>query len=92
MYSTSTNYEVDVVINALEGFKLFMVNKSEIIIRIDCKAIVAYGSQQINTDKKPHKRWLLFQEYVYHNLIKINFEHIKGVNSSVGWGWHPRDW
>ena len=40
---------------------------------------MAYGSQQINTDKKPHKRWLLFQEYVYHNGIKINFEHIKGV-------------
>jgi len=40
---------------------------------------VAYGSQQINTDKKPHKRWLLFQEYVYHNGIKINFEHIKGL-------------
>jgi len=58
-----------------------MVNKSEIIIRIDCKAIVAYGSQQINTDKKPHKRWLLFQEYAYHNGITINFERIKGAKN-----------
>ena len=81
VYSTSTDYEVVVVINALEGFKLFLINKSEITIKTDCEVIVAYGSQQINTDKKPHKRWLLFQEYVYHNGIKINFEHIKGVKN-----------
>ena len=58
-----------------------MINKSEISIRTDCEAIVAHGSQQKNTNKKPHKRWLLFQEYVYHNGIKINFEHIKGVKN-----------
>jgi len=34
-------YEVNVVIKALEGFKLFLVNKSEITIRTDCEAIVA---------------------------------------------------
>jgi len=41
------------------------------------------SSQQINTDKKSQKRWLLFQEYVYDNGIKINFEHIKGVKNVV---------
>jgi len=81
VYLTSTYYKVNVVINALEGFKLFLINKSEITIKTDCEAIIAYGSQQINTNKKPHKRWLLFQEYVYHNGIKINFEHIKGVKN-----------
>jgi len=49
------NYEVNVVINALEAFKLFPINKSEITIRTDCEAIVSYGSQQINTDKKSQK-------------------------------------
>ena len=83
VYSTSTDYEINVVINALEGFKLFLINKNEITIWTDCETIVAYGSQQINSDKKPHKRWLLFQEYVYHNGIKINFEHIKGVKNVV---------
>ena len=67
VYSTSTYYKVNVLINVLERFKLFLINKSEITIKTDCKAIMAYGSQQLNTDKKPHKRWLLFQEYVYHN-------------------------
>ena len=81
VYSTSTGYEVNAVINALEGFKLFLINKSKITIRTDSEAIVAYDSQQINTGKKPHKKWLLFQEYVYHNGIKINFEHIKGVKN-----------
>jgi len=71
------------VINALKAFKLFLINKSEITIRTYCKAIVAYNSQQINTDKKSYKRWLLFQEDVYHNGIKINFEHIKGVKNVV---------
>jgi len=61
VYSTSTNYEVNAIINVLEGFKLFLVNKREITLRTYCEAIVAYGSQQIHTDKKPDKRWLLFQ-------------------------------
>ena len=30
VYSTSTDYEVNVVINALEGFKLFLINKSKL--------------------------------------------------------------
>ena len=71
------------MINALKAFKIFLINKSEITIRTDCKAIVAYNSQQINTDKKSYKRWLLFQEDVYHDGIKINFEHIKGVKNVV---------
>jgi len=37
VYSTSTDYEVNVVINTLEGFKLFLVNKSKITIRTDCE-------------------------------------------------------
>jgi len=52
VYSTSTDYEVNVVINDLEGFKLFLINKSEITIKTDCEAIVAYGSQQIKNPTK----------------------------------------
>ena len=55
-HRTSTDYEVNAVIKTLEAFKLFLINKSEITIRIDCEAIVAYGSQQINTDKKTSQK------------------------------------
>ena len=44
------------MINALEGFKLFLINKSEITIRTNCETIVAYGSQQINTDEKTSQK------------------------------------
>ena len=48
------------MINALEAFKFFLINKNEITIRTDCEAIVAYGSQQINTDKKKTSQKMAF--------------------------------
>nr|KYP64477.1 Putative polyprotein [Cajanus cajan] len=44
VYSTSTDYEVNAVINSLKTFELFLINKKEITIRTDCEAIVAYGN------------------------------------------------
>jgi len=44
VYSTSTEYEVNAVLNPLEGFKVFLINKSEITIKTDGEEIVAYGS------------------------------------------------
>ena len=81
VYTTSTDYEVNAIIHSMDSFKLFLIHKKEITIRTDCEAIVAYGTHQINSDRKPHKRWLKFQEYIYHNGIYINFEHIKGKNN-----------
>ena len=70
VYSTSTDYKVNVVIHALEGFKLFLINKSEIAIRTNYEAIVAYGSQQINTDKKT-------QGYNKKKPCKVSYQNIK---------------
>jgi len=78
VYSTSTDYKVNAVINSIKSFELFVINKTEITIRTDCEAIVAYANSQLHSDKKPHKRWILFKELVYHNGIKATFEHIKG--------------
>jgi len=78
VYSTSTDYEVNAVINSIKSFELFIINKTEITIRTYCEAIVAYANSQLHSDKKPHKRWILFKELVYHNGIKATFEHIKG--------------
>ena len=47
VYLTSTDYEVNAVINALEGFKLFLINKIETTIRIDCEAISLIVSQEL---------------------------------------------
>jgi len=80
VYQTSTDYEVNAIIHALEAFKLFLINKPEITIRTDCEAIVSYGKNQINNDKKPHKRWLLFRDYINSGKI-INFEHIKASDN-----------
>jgi len=81
VYTTSTDYEVNAVINAIKNFELFIINKTEITIRTDCEAIVAYANSQLHSDKKPHKRWILFKELVYRNGIKITFEHIKGIKN-----------
>lgn len=81
VYSTSTDYEVNAVINSIKSFKLFLINKKEIGIKTDCEAIVAYANSQLYKDKKPPKRWILFQEMVYHDGLKINFEHIKGKSN-----------
>ena len=48
VYQTSTDYEVNAIIHALEAFKLFLINKPKIIIRIHCEAIVIW--------KKPNQQ------------------------------------
>ena len=55
VYSTSTDYEVNAVINSIKSFELFIINKTEITIRTDCEAIVAYANSQLHSDKKPNQ-------------------------------------
>jgi len=44
------------------------------------KQLFLMEKNQINNDKKPHRRWLLFRDYINFGKI-INFEHIKGSDN-----------
>nr|UYZ57208.1 polyprotein [Banana streak IM virus] len=69
--------EVHAVINSLEKFKIYYLDKKELIIRTDSQAIVAFYKKQ--ADHKPSRtRWLMLIDYITGLGINVKFEHIDG--------------
>ncbi|KAG6468385.1 hypothetical protein ZIOFF_073061 [Zingiber officinale] len=72
--------EVQAVINSLEKFKIYYLDKSELIIRTDSHAIVKFYEKA--TDHKPSRvRWLTLSDYISGIGIKVSFEHISGKDN-----------
>lgn len=78
---SSIDAEVLAIIYGLNSFKLYILNKSEIIVRTDCEAIVKFH-QTINQKNSSKRRWLNFVDTisVYNNII---FEYIKGKDNNL---------
>lgn len=69
--------EVQAVILSLEKFKIYYLDKRELVIRTDSKAIVKFYEKC--ADHKPSRvRWLTLTDYISGIGIKVNFEHIDG--------------
>ena len=66
----------------LNSFRLFILNKKEILVRIDCEAIVKFfnnkSSKHIN-----QRRWLAFKDRIINSNYRVIFEHIKGSDNSL---------
>lgn len=77
----SINVEILAVIYGLNTFRIYILNKPEILIRTDCEAIVKFH-QKINDKTSSRRRWLIFLDTIsiYHSRI---FEHIKGNDNSI---------
>ncbi|KAG6533821.1 hypothetical protein ZIOFF_007699 [Zingiber officinale] len=72
--------EVQAVINSLEKFKIYYLDKSELIIRTDSHAIVKFYEKA--SDHKPSRvRWLTLSDYISGIGIKVSFEHISGKDN-----------
>ena len=60
----------------------FIISKKEIIIRIDCEAIVKFYKLK-NEKRYSQRRWLNFTERIIKSSVKIEIEHIKGKDNSL---------
>jgi len=78
---SSIDAEVLAIIYGLNSFKLYILNKNEILVRTDCEAIVKFH-QKINQKASSKRRWLNFMDTIsiYPNVI---FEYIKGKDNSL---------
>ncbi|KAJ8476364.1 hypothetical protein OPV22_020091 [Ensete ventricosum] len=67
--------EVQAVINSLDKFKIYYLDKRELIIRTDSQAIVTF-CKKISDHKPSRVRWLAFTDYITGTGLDIKFEHI----------------
>lgn len=74
--------EIFAVMESLEKFKIFYLDKREITLRTDCQAIIAFYEKM--AVKKPSRiRWIGFCDYITNTGIQVHFEHIKGENNQL---------
>ena len=76
--TSSLDYEILAVINALQSFHLYLLNKQEIVTRTDCEAIVKYFKTEKENNKRVMSRWIDFKNEIINTGIKVIFEHIAG--------------
>jgi len=77
---SSIDAEILVVIYGLNSFKLYIINKKEILVRTDCEAIVKFH-QKINGKSSNKRWWLNFLDVT--SIYNITLEHIKGKDNSL---------
>ena len=65
----NTDIEILAVIHALNSFRLYLGFK-EFTVRTDCEAICRYYNQ-INSKKSSTRRWVLFEDIITSNGIKL---------------------
>ena len=78
---SSIDAEVLAIIYGLNSFKLYVLNKSELLVRTDCEAIVKFH-QKIDQKASSKRRWLNFMDTIsiYPSII---FEYIKGKDNNL---------
>ena len=78
--TSSINQEILVINYALDSFKLFLINKKEILVRTNCEAIVKFFNNKISK-RINQRRWLAFKDRIINANYRVIFEHINGSNS-----------
>ena len=72
--------EIQAVINSLDKFKIYYLDKEELLVRTDCQAIIAFFHK--TAQNKPSRvRWLNFTDYISGTGINVKFEHIDGKDN-----------
>ena len=80
--TSSIDQEILAVNYALDSFRLILLNKKEILVRTDCKAIVKFFNNK-NSKRISQRRWLAFKKRILISNYKVIFEHIKGKDNSL---------
>jgi len=78
----SLDQEILAVGYGLDSFRLFLISKKEILVRIDCEAIVKFHNNQ-HSKRINQRRWLTFRDKIVNNNYNVIFEHIKGKDNSL---------
>nr|WBW50881.1 polyprotein [Sweet potato pakakuy virus] len=74
--------EIFAIMNAMEAFKIYYLDKKEMIIRTDCQAIVSFFNKSAS-NKPSRARWIAFTDYITGTGIRIKIEHIDGKDNTL---------
>ena len=70
--TSSIDQEIMAVIYALDSFRLFILNKKEILVRTDCEAIVKFFNNK-NSKRINQRRWLAFKDKIINSNYRVIF-------------------
>ncbi|KAG6502916.1 hypothetical protein ZIOFF_035205 [Zingiber officinale] len=74
---STINAEIHAVMNSLNSFKIYYLDKEELLIRIDCQAIISFFNK--SAQNKPSRvRWIAFTDFITGLGIPVQFQHIEG--------------
>ena len=79
---SSIDKEILAVNYVLDSFRLFILNKKEILVRTDCEAIVKYFNNK-NSKRINQRWWLAFKDRIINSNYRVIFEHIRGSDNSL---------
>ncbi|KAG6467428.1 hypothetical protein ZIOFF_074751 [Zingiber officinale] len=69
--------EIHAVMNSLNSFKIYYLDKEELLIRTDCQAIISFFNK--SAQNKPSRvRWVAFTDFITGLGIPVHFQHIEG--------------
>ncbi|AAR86692.1 polyprotein III [Banana streak GF virus] len=74
--------EIQAVIYSLEKFKIYYLDKRELILRTDSKAIVRFY-EKCSEHKPSRVRWMTLTDYISGCGVKVYFEHIDGKDNTL---------
>nr|ASV59777.1 polyprotein [Canna yellow mottle virus] len=77
---STINAEIQAVINSLDKFKIYYLDKKALTIRTDCQAIVSFYAK-IAQNKPSRVRWLTFSDFITGLGVVVTFEHIDGKDN-----------
>lgn len=80
--TSSIDQEILAASYGLDSFRLFLLNKKEILVRIDCEAIIKFFEKS-NSKRISQRRWLALKDRIVNSACIVGFEHIKGSDNSL---------
>ncbi|KAG6508932.1 hypothetical protein ZIOFF_034314 [Zingiber officinale] len=74
--------EIYAVMNSLNSFKIYYLDKEELLIRTDCQAIISFFNK--SSQNKPSRvRWIAFTDFITGLGIPVQFQHIEGKDNTL---------
>nr|AYR16591.1 ORF3 [Taro bacilliform CH virus] len=74
--------EIHAVLNSLNSFKIYYLDKKELLIRTDCQAIISFFNK--SAQNKPSRvRWVSFTDFITGTGLEIRFQHIDGKDNAL---------
>ncbi|KAG6487144.1 hypothetical protein ZIOFF_055727 [Zingiber officinale] len=72
--------EIYAVMNSLNSFKIYYLDKEKLLIRTDCQAIISFFNKSAQNNPS-RVRWIAFTDFITGLSIPVQFQHIEGKDN-----------